>query len=56
MHLIAVLLSSQPRSLGRSTDARHNCTVQVLGTRKMTNKPGVRKRIWAVELVGARGL
>lgn len=54
--LLAVLLSSQPRSLARGTDGRHNHTVQVLGTRKMTNKPGVRKRIWAVELVGARGL
>lgn len=56
MHLLAVLLSSRPRLLGSSTDGRHSSTVQVLGTRKMTNKPGVRKRIWAAELVGATGL
>lgn len=43
MHLLAVLLSSRPRLLGSSTDGRRSSTVQVLGTRKMTNKPGVER-------------
>lgn len=42
---------AEAQTEGTATEAQ-----QVLEARKMTNEPGVRKRTWAVVLVGVRGL